>query len=475
MGREISTDHFSARDFERFAERLREETERLAGWFAADRFAATGPVAGFELETWLVDGAGRPAPRNAELLAVLKGAPVVPELSRFNIELNVTPRPLRGDALSALHGELVATLARCEAAGAPLGLRLATIGILPTVREEDLVLANMSDSARYRALNEQVLRMRHGHPMELDIRGRDHLRTTHHDVMLEAATTSFQIHLQVPPAEARRLFNAALIASGPMVAASANSPFLFGRDLWDETRVPLFEQSVNTQVAGRRDRPNRVTFGTAYLQEGLMELFQENLARFPVLLPALLDEPADTLPHLRLHNGTIWRWNRPLVGFDADGRPHLRIEHRVVPAGPSAADALANAALFYGLAAHLARRPVPPETRLPFAAARQNFYRAARHGLAARLRWLDGTERPAGELLAEVICPAAREGLADLGVAAADAQRYLGIVSGRIAAACNGAAWQRAWCARHGMDMQALTRAYLARQHQDRPVHQWTL
>ena len=476
MGREIRSERFTTRDFQRFAEHLRQETDLLEAWCRDGRLAAGGPAAGFELEAWLVDADGRPAARNAELLAALGDAPAVPELSRFNIEINTPPRPLRGEVFSAMHADLAATLARCEAAGAPLGLRLATVGILPTVREEDLVLANMSDRVRFRALNAQVLRLRRGRPIELDIAGRERLRTTHHDVMLEAATTSFQIHLQVDPGEAQRCYNAAVIAAGPMVAASANSPFLFGRDLWDETRVPLFEQSVNTEGGGAPGRnPNRVTFGEDYARGGLPGLFRENLERFPVLLPALLDEPPEALAHLRLHNGTIWRWNRPLVGFDARGRPQLRIEHRVVPAGPSAADALANAALFYGLVAHLARQSPAPEARLPFAAARANFYRAARHGLAAELAWWEGGRRPAARLLAEWGCPAAREGLAALGVAAADIERYLGIIEQRVAAGRNGAAWQRAWRARHGPDMGALTLAYLARQHDDRPVHQWTL
>jgi len=225
-----------------------------------------------------------------------------------------------------------------------------TIGILPTVRNHELSLPNMSPLRRYRALNEQVLRLRNGRPLRLDIQGRESIEAVHNNLMFEAAATSLQIHLQVAPAHAVRYYNAAKVLSGPMVAACANSPYLCGRDLWDETRIPLFEQAVALTGNGTGGTWERVTFGKHYVKDSLMECFKCNLEHYDVLLPRIVDEPPERLTHLRLHNGTIWRWNRPLIGWNDQGAPHLRIEHRVVSAPTSVVDAIANVALFFGLA-----------------------------------------------------------------------------------------------------------------------------
>jgi hypothetical protein len=275
--------------------------------------------------------------------------------------------------------------------------------------------------------------------------------------------------------QAVRYYNAAQIVSAPMVAASVNSPYLFGKDLWDETRIPLFEQSVEVGgFAGASRGPvRRVSFGTGYAKESLYECFVENQEHFPVLLPIAFEAPDAQMRHLRLHNGTIWRWNRPLIGFDEDGTPHLRVEHRVLPAGPTVTDSIANAAFFYGLVHALATRDVAPEFELPFATARDNFYAAARDGLDAQLTWLDGRKRPVSSLLLDQLIPLARYGLGLLEIDAADRDLYLGIVKARLRNGCTGASWQRAYVARYGSDMQALTEAYYQRQQSGLPVHDW--
>lgn len=475
MGEEIPTTQFQPQDFENFSLRLRTETELLRRWLRDGVFAEGERIGGFELEAWLVDRALRPAPLNERLIELMDSSLVVPELAKFNIEINSTPQPLREDALRRMQVELEATVKGCRTVAAGLDADMLTIGILPTVREDELALVNMSSLKRYRALNEQVLRMRQGSPLRLDIAGKERLRVTHHDVMLEAAATSFQIHLQVPQRAAVRYYNAAVVVSAPMVAVSANSPFLFGKDLWDETRIPLFEQSVELGGhAGRGQGPwQRVTFGAGYAQESLEELFIENCLHYPALLPIELDRDPGRLSHLRLHNGTIWRWNRPLVGFGADGRPHLRIEHRVVPSGPSAVDEIANAAFFFGLSEFLANRAAPPERELDFTQARANFYAAARHGLDATVVWLDGRRVSVRNLVLEELLPMARRGLEMLDIDWADIQHYLGIIEDRVICGCNGATWQRAYVDRHGRDMQALTAAYAACQHGGNPVHEW--
>ncbi len=471
MGQEISSNRFRRQDFEQFTSRLEDETKLLEEWFATDRFSARVRVAGFELEVWIVDAAGRPAPVNEAYLEALHSPLVVPELSRYNVEINAEQQPLQGAVLGTLHQELEAIWERCTRTAARFGSALAMVGILPSLREEDLNLACMSPLRRYRALNEQLLRLRQGQPVQLQIRGNELLRTQHMDVMLEAATTSFQLHLQAPPAHAVRLFNASVIASAALVAVSANSPYLFGRDLWQETRIPVFEQAV---AVGPEGKP-RVTFGDGYVEQSLLELFQQNLREYPVLLPHCEELAPERMCHVRLHNGTVWRWNRPLIGYDRDGTPHLRIEHRVIPAGPTIVDAIANAAFYYGVVQALADARTPPEGRLPFATAKENFYAAARLGLNGNVRWLDGVETGLRALVLEHLLPEARRGLAQLEVESEHIDHYLGIIEARARTGRTGSQWQRDFVARFGPDMEAMTLAYLERQQKGIPVHEWGL
>lgn len=470
MGQEIERTHFSKQDFARFDAALRSETALLGEWLEEGRFHSALPVAGLELEACIVDSDGFAAPWNTGLLEALDNDWVVPELARFNVELNAPPLTLQADALRRLHGDLANTWSACLKAARSMDGSLMTIGILPTLRERELSLENMSDRRRYRALNEQVLRLRNGQPIRIDIEGRQHLRTEHQDVMLESATTSFQVHLQMDQDEAVRLYNAALCASAPVVALAANSPYLFGMDLWDETRIPLFEQAVATHRG-----PQRVTLGAGYLRESVFECFRDNLERFPTLLPMTLGDDPATLDHLRLHNGTIWRWNRPLLEVGASQEPTLRLEHRVIPAGPTIVDMVANAAFFYGLVFALGRGPTPPEHLLAFERVRDNFYRAARLGLTAHIDWLDGRRVPVRDLLLEILLPTARYGLEALEMDRTDIDRYLGLCRARVMSGQTGAAWQRAFVNRHRASMAQLTLAYAERQDSGKPVHEWTL
>lgn len=462
------------------------ETDLLHDRFEQGGFAQAPPVAGLELEAWLTDRAGHPAPMNQAFLERLGSPDVVTELARFNIEINVAPQPLAGDGLARLAVDLEATWTRHRTCAESFGLKVVSMGILPTLDAAQLCLANMSVGNRYRALNEQVLRQHHGRPVRLDIAADpvlaatgcpSHLCCEHHDVMLEAGTTSLQAHLQVTPATATRYYNAAIIASAPMVALAANAPFLFGHALWDETRVPLFEQALD--IGSRGGLPGaalpRVSFGSGYAGYSLAQCFRENQARFEVMLPLALPGPRERLPHLRLHNGTIWRWNRPLIGFDVEGAAHLRIEHRVMAAGPTLADMFANLAFFYGLAAALAQDPQPPELRLPFAAARGNFYAAARCGLAAPVLWIDRQAQPLGRLVLETLLPQAAAGLRRLGVADGIAAPALRTIEQRAASGRTGADWQRRFVAANGADFARLTREYAARQAAGAPVHAWTV
>ena len=398
----------------------------------------------------------------------------MPELSRFNVELNGTPQALQQRALSNLEAELNLTWQRCQQMAQTLQSSLLMIGTLPTLRNEDLCLANISPLKRYAALNEGVLKARKGRPIRLDIAGRERLVLTHDDVMLEAATTSFQVHLQTPIQQFQRHFNASLIMSAPMVAIAANSPFLFETSLWDETRIPLFEQAVDIGDLAHPEL-QRVSFGSGYLQTSPDACFHENLSHFPVLLPMCFESKAHELQHLRLHNGTVWRWNRPLIGFDDRNNPHLRIEHRVMPAGPSIADMIANTALYLGATHCLASQNNPPEEELTFETARNNFYQTAQIGLNASNRWIDGREHSVRNLLLDELIPLAEAGLTHLGIARDDRKRYLQILRLRADSGLNGAIWQRAYIDAHGKDFIRLTAAYQKQQLTGRPVHEWDI
>lgn len=475
MGQEIGKTQFFGTEFATFGRRLEAETQLLSRLVREGRCSALGPITGFELEAWLLDAHMNPAPVNVEFLAALDDPLACPELARFNVEFNNEPRRVEGSVLSDLHADLERIWAKASGTAESLGVHLLAIGMLPTLRETVLHLGNLSAMNRYRALNEQILALRRQEPLKLEICGHEHLASTHDDVMLESAATSYQIHLQVPLERVREYFNAAILASAPLVAVSANSPFLFGKDLWAETRIPLFEQAVDT--GGFRDAAHgpihRVSFGTGYAQHGIGELFEENLRHYPVLLPILTDTPPEQFAHLRLHNGTIWRWNRALVGFDPDGTPHIRIEHRVIPAGPTLADMIANTAFFYGLAESFVEQGL--EWDIPFAVAKDNFYQAARHGLHGLIVGRRGEKQRLGAWVLDELLPAAEEGLRRLDLADADIRHYLGIIERRTASGLTGSEWQRRYIARHPGDFTALARQYLNLQRAGEPVHQWPL
>jgi len=475
MGEEIKYSRFTRSDHARFEKHLKQETGILADWFAQGRFSSKPPVAGYELEAWLIDDTASPCPQNESFIRASGDPMLSPELAKFNVELNVEPAPFRHSLLRDFETELLRLWDHCRQAASTTGCRILGIGTLPTLMDRHLSLDNISSLERYRALNEQVLRMRKGKTIRLLIDGREHLEVVHESVMLEAASTSLQIHLQIPEPVAVRYYNASLVLSAPMVAVGANSPFLFGKDLWAETRIPVFEQSVPAGgIGGAASGPvHRVSFGTGYARESLLECFIENSEHFPVLLPVEYEGPAEELHHLRLHNGTIWRWNRPLIGFDDDGSPHLRIEHRVVASGASVVDNIANMAFYYGLVQHYANRITPPETRLTFAEARDNFYHAARLGLAHKLTWVDGNRYSMQNLVLEKLLFESEAGLYQLGIADSDIRYYLGIIENRVYNGSTGCDWQRRFAQRHGRDMRLLTQTYYRNQLSNRPVHEW--
>lgn len=474
MGQEIHAAAYQDTDFQRFRQRLALETALLGKLIKGRGCSEAAPVAGFEIEAWLLDAQMRPAPMNQAYLQAFAHPLAGPELAKFNIELNTPPLPLIGDVFSSMHRDLQNTWQQAEQHARQQGLNLLMIGTLPTLRQSDLHLGNMSDMNRYRALNQQILQSR-GKPIVLDICGHQHLKLQHHDVMLEAATTSFQLHIQCPLSVAHHVYNASIIASAAMVGVCANAPYLFGKDLWAETRIPLFEQAIATGgYAGAADGPlHRVSFGSDFARQSILECFVENLQHFPVLLPERFDDAADAFQHLRLHNGTIWRWNRPLVGFDADGTPHIRIEHRTPAAGPTVLDMIANAAFYYGLVKHLADERLEGRADLSFAQARDNFYQVARHGLDSHVVWLGERKLRLATLIEQELLPRAAQGLRTLDISTGDSADYLDIIRQRLATQQTGSQWQRRFIKENPDDFAEMTRVYLQRQRYGQAVADW--
>ncbi|MFK7827001.1 MAG: glutamate--cysteine ligase [Oligoflexales bacterium] len=474
MGVDISKLHFSKSDVSLFNEKIRDETKLINDWFCKKQFSNKVGTGGFELESWLVDSRCRPVPANVEFIEELDDPMIVPELAKYNFELNSKPFSIKGDGLLHLKKDLRNKWKKAEEQAKKMNLRLMMIGILPTIQEGQLNMENISPSNRYYALNERLMNMRKKVPIQLDIKGKDHLKLEHNDVILEAAATSLQIHLQIDQDQGTSFYNASKVASAPLVAISANSPFLFGKELWEESRIPLFEQSISL---AEKDYAERVTFGIRYLDRSLMEYFDANRQRYLPILPLIYkDQSPEKLKHLCLHNGTIWRWNRVIIGPPTQSNPpNLRIEQRVAPAGPSLEDSIANSAFYYGLVCYLAKNYRESQELINFYQARDNFYEAARYGLAADIVWHNDQVIILEKLIKDSLLDMAKEGLSILEVADEVSKHYLSVIEERLLSGQTGAAWQRQYKAKHKCSFEELSCAYYDLQQTELPVHQWPL
>ncbi|MEE8147324.1 MAG: CBS domain-containing protein [Longimicrobiales bacterium] len=443
---------------------------------------------GCEQEMFLVDHAWRPAPVAMEVLERLgSDGPFTTELALFNLEVNVEPGLVEGACFSWLEGRISELLRQVREAAAEEQAEVCLSGILPTLAKSDLSLDNISPKDRYYALNDALTRL-HGGPYRLRIEGTDELHIEHDSVMLEACNTSCQVHLQVSSDDFAHMYNIAQAVTAPVLAASVNSPLLFGKRLWAETRIALFQQSLDTRSAGvhLRELIPRVRFGSRWLAESVTELFQEDIADFRVLLAQEIEQdPFDCLDAgqiprldaLQLHNSTVYRWNRPCYGI-SDGKPHLRIECRALPAGPTVRDEVANAAFWIGLVMGAAKQYGDITERLDFDDAKSNFLAASRHGLSAGLTWVDGCTVAAPELILDTLLPLAREGLEDR-VDSADVDLYLGVIADRVEGRATGSSWLLRSLAQmkdqgtRAERLSALTAATVRLQWGETPVHQW--
>jgi hypothetical protein len=490
MGIEIDRERFDKADYTRFTERLDHCLEALGQLLERPGFGEGPRTIGAELELFLIDDQGHPLSKNQAILQDAGDPRLTLELDRFNLEVNPSPSPLAGQPLTSLGRDLEGALESVRATARSHGGRVAMVGILPTLRDEDLHRGAITDAPRYRALDWSLSRVK-AEPFEIEIEGRDGetLRVVRDNIVMEGANTSFQVHLRVDPGDYVDHFNAAQLATAPVLAAAGNSPLFLGRVLWEETRIALFEQAADDRdTPGRERMVSRVAFGTDWLRTSILDLFEESVRHHEPLLPicgdqdpllALGDGGVPRLEELRLHQGTVWRWNRAI--YDSGFGGHLRIEMRPLPAGPSVVDMLANAAFLLGLTLALAPDAGDWTRRLMFTRVHANFYDAARLGLEAELEWptADGSERVGAAELVPRLLPEARRGLVDAGVDPGEADRLLGVLGDRVTAGQTGAVWQRRTLAalegKTGRE-QALARLlerYLELQGTGDPVHTW--
>ncbi len=446
---------------------------------------------GAEQEMFLVDGSYSCAPMALETLVRLADpAHFTTELGRFNLELNADPQTLSGKGLAKLEQQLTELYGTVQKKCAELGIEPVMAGILPTIDMSDLGIDNIVPNPRYLTIN-RVMNAARGEAYDLSIKGIDELMLKHDSIMFEACNASFQVHLQVAePERFGHYYDLAQLLLAPTLAIGTNSPTLFGKRLWAETRIALFEQSCDIRAPNHhlRERTARVNFGKSWVRGSVLDIFKENVMRFRPLvgtddeedsLGALDEGRIPDLRALRLHNGTIYRWNRACYGISENGKPHLRIELRALPAGPTIVDEVANAAFWLGLMTELGATIEDLPSRLEFDLAQANFYAAARDGLSARFSWLDGEEVIAQPFVADRLLPLAEAGLARAGVDDADAKKYLGIVDRRVRSLRTGSRWMLQSLAgmqskgSQGERLAALVSATIERQKSGKPVSEW--
>jgi len=490
MGEHNVEQQFDEKKSQAFMKALLEDLRALEFMIETDRMETGVTRIGAEQEMFLVDRNLRPAPISLEVLERAKDPRLTTEIARFNLEANLSPLPLTGRCFSKMEQELRELLSLVCTSAEKLDADVLLSGILPTLKKSDLILENLTPVPRYHELNGGVIGLRGG-PFSIHIKGLDELQLTHDNIMMESCNTSFQVHFQTSPAEFASRYNMAQAITAPVLAAAVNSPLLFGHRLWQETRVALFQHSTDarsrTQLA--RSQPTRVSFGDRWLKHSVVELFHDQISRFrPIMITQPDEDPFRVLARgetpllsaLRMHNGTVWRWNRACYGV-ADAIAHLRIENRALPAGPTVQDEMANAAFFVGLMVALPQAYGEIAKRLSFDDAKENFFAAARYGLNAQLKWLDGKNLSAISLILNDLLPFARAGLKESNIDSSDIDKYLGVVEERVRGGQTGAQWMLNSLAslnQHEpieMRTRALTSTILARQKEDKPVHEWKL
>src|ERR1051325_11275487 len=490
MGEHNVEQHVDEQKSQAFMKALLEDLSALAWMLENDRIESGVTRIGAEQEMFLIDRHLRPAPVSLEVLNHANDARLTTEIARFNLEANLSPLRLENLCFSHMEQELIELIELARESAARQSADVLLSGILPTLQKSDLTLDNLTPVARYHELDRGVIRLRGG-PLSIHIKGLDELYLTHDNIMMESCNTSFQVHFQSNAKDFANHYNVAQAITAPVLAAAVNSPLLFGQRLWQETRVALFQHSTDERSRPQlaRNQPTRVNFGDRWLEKTVIELFQDQIVRFrPIMISEPDDDPLKVLTRgempllsaLRMHNGTVWRWNRACYGV-SNGVAHLRIENRALPSGPTIVDEVANAAFFTGLMLALPQEYGDIAARMIFDDAKMNFFRAARHGLDAQFQWIDGQSLSATSLILDQLLPLARQGLSSSRVASEDIDKYLGIIEERTRCGQTGARWIMKSLSENGNSAskdagrRRLTTAMLTNQKQGQPVHRWPI
>lgn len=490
MGDKSVSSEYGDSQMQTFTRAVLRDLQTLEKMLAAGFFEENTKRIGAEQEMFLVNRAMCPAPLALEIIEAAKDERLTTEIGRFNLEANLTPLRFAGDCLSRMERELLEIVGVVRDTARQFGSDVVMCGILPTIGQSDLVRENLTPLPRYAEIERVVTKM-HGGERTIYIKGLDELFLTKNDTFIEFSNTSFQVHLQVPMSEFINSYNWAQAIAAPVLAAAVNSPLLLGRRLWHETRIALFQHATDTRSIAHQERNQtpRVNFGEAWVKNSILETFREDAVRFRILLTQVVEENSlevferGEIPRLaawRMHNGTIWRWNRACYGV-MNNKPSLRIEARFLPAGPTIVDEMANAAFFLGLMTALPAEYGDVTKLMNFDIAKDNFFGGARYGLKSSLVWLDGKSRRASRLILEELLPRAEQGLRDAGIDRADIEKYLGILTERVMAEKTGASWMIDSLAamdkraKPNVRMRTLAAAMKIYQEENQPLHTWNL
>ncbi len=494
MGEQKVTIAKDPQEVQAFMRRLLNDVRALEYMLKNDWFESDIVRIGAEQEMCIVNGKTfKPAKVNVEVMKKMKRYKWLDtELAQFNLETNLTPHEFKGNALRKLEDENLGYMNKIRETVEKMGAEVILTGILPTLRKHHLDMENLTPNPRYLGLMESLHSQLLGKGFEIHINGIDELNIIHDSPLLEACNTSFQVHLQVAPADFVEQYNIAQTLTGPVIAVAANSPLVFGKRLWHESRIAMFQQSVDTRTSQQhlRDRSPRVNFGNGWLQESILEIYKEDISRFRVLMTA--DEKEESwekinvditpkLKALQVHNSTVYRWNRPCYGISNNGKPHLRIENRVLPAGPTVVDATANAAFWLGAMVGMHQRYPDITKMIGWDDVRDNFVKASRYGIDSKFTWFDNKKYTAADLILKVLLPIAKEGLVARKIDTEDIDRYLNIIRERVKKHCTGARWQlRAFTdlknsITNDEAAAVVTACIIENQKKEIPVHKWKL
>ena len=474
MGQETKRLSYTTEQEQEFYLFLKEETQLLKQWIKNQHFKNSPQICGYEAEGWIINEKALPAPCSDKLLENISDPHITPELSKFNFEINGNPFHLNKSLADNLEKDFQFFINKCSNAAIQQNNRVMFIGIYPDLTQVPFGMKQIYPRNRYYAINNRINSLRKK-SINIQIQGRETFLIDTSNIIHEAQTTSLQIHLQVNFSQAKDFYNASLIASPIMSALCANSPYVFGKELWEESRIPLFDRVISLDVKqGERDI-SRVGLGHDFVHECISELFEHNLLH-PILLPEIKKEGKNKLQHLLLHNGTIWRWNRPIIGFDEKGQPHFRIEHRVPSSGPTSVDMQANILFFIGLVHFIQKHIAGKKLQISFQELENDFYLACRLGFSTKIEWLNEKIYKIHELLSQKLIPSVWEELNQLDLQSPRVNYLINdVIKNRVTSLQNGSTWQKAYVRKFGKDFDKLIQDYWDKQNKNIPIHEWSV